>query len=152
MVVVVPCPLWGTFGESADRSIDRTTVYSSLNDRLELGCGNGLTSLTAAALGCEDVLATDVSDRALQLTRVAADHAGFGDAIRTAPFDVLSDGGGSGGGSGSGAAMKGLGSKEEAGEGRGGGMLPPADVVVVADLLYEPSLAAGVAARVVEAA
>lgn len=121
--------------------------------RLELGCGNGLASLTAAALGCEDVLATDVSDRALGLTRVAADHGGFREAVRTARFDVLSYGARSGAGSGgSGAARKGMGSKEEAEEGQGGGLLPPADVVVVADLLYEPSLAAGVAARVVEAA
>ena len=87
---------------------------------LELGCGNGLCSLAAAASGAASVLATDLSADALGLTADAAKAAQL--PVATAELD--------------------LGGPEP---------LPPADLVVAADLLYDEALAALVAARVAEA-
>ena len=93
---------------------------------LELGCGNGLASLTAAALGAEEVTATDISESALLFTRSASTFGGLDDRLSTRHFDVL-------------------------GCDRAGAVpLPSADIVLVADLLYEPALARGVAQRVAE--
>lgn len=89
---------------------------------LELGCGNGLCSLTAAALGAHTVLATDVSTEALALTARAAREQHL--TLETSTFD-LSD--------------RRL-------------VLPAADLVVAADLLYEHDLAVAVASRIAEAA
>ena len=88
---------------------------------LELGCGNGLCSLTAALLGASPVVATDVSADALTLTTEAARAMRL--PVETRHFD--------------------LGGREP---------LPPADLVIAADLLYDETLAAAVAVRTLEAA
>jgi predicted nicotinamide N-methyase len=53
---------------------------------LELGCGNGLCSLTAAASGAASVLATDLSEDALGLTAEAASAADL--PVLTSRFDL----------------------------------------------------------------
>ncbi|KAH8090106.1 transferase [Aureococcus anophagefferens] len=55
-------------------------------DVLELGCGNGFAALVAAASGARRVLATDVSPRALDLTRRAAAEQRL--AVDVAAFDA----------------------------------------------------------------
>ena len=53
---------------------------------LEIGCGNGLCSLTAAARGAASVVATDLSEDALTLTHEAAQQQGL--AVQTLRFDL----------------------------------------------------------------
>jgi predicted nicotinamide N-methyase len=88
---------------------------------LEIGCGCGLCGVVAALRGAE-VLCTDVDDEVFAAVERAALDAGVGERVRTASFDMLGD-----------------------------APLPPADVVVIADVLYEPVLAAGAARRTLEA-
>ncbi|KAK7242411.1 acyltransferase [Aureococcus anophagefferens] len=107
----------------------RLRAVAAGRDVLELGCGNGFAALVAAASGARRVLATDVSPRALDLTRRAAaeqrlavDVAAFdarGPEPLPAGFDLL-------------VARAG---KE----------------LVAADVLYDAPLALAVADRVVEA-
>lgn len=56
---------------------------------LELGCGTGLCSLTAATMGAASVMATDVSLVSLQLTQAAAADQRLN--VSVAEFDVLSN-------------------------------------------------------------
>ena len=88
---------------------------------LELGCGVGLASCAAARAGASRALATDVAPLALALAAAAAAEQRLG-AVETAAFDVC-----------------------------GPAKLPDADVVVIADLLYDDELAAHAARRVLEA-
>ena len=53
---------------------------------LEIGCGNGLCSLTVAARGAASVVASDLSEDALTLTREAAQQQGL--AVQTLRFDL----------------------------------------------------------------
>lgn len=55
---------------------------------IEMGCGPGLPSLTAASLGC-DAIATDVDGFALQLVQAAANEQGF--TLQTKRFDLIND-------------------------------------------------------------
>ena len=92
---------------------------------VEIGCGNGFASLAAAACAApaRRVLATDVSSRALDLTRRAAEEQRLGGVVAVARFDVC-----------------------------GPEPLPAGyDVLVAADVLYDAALARCVARRVVEA-
>ncbi|MDP2340234.1 MAG: 50S ribosomal protein L11 methyltransferase [Deltaproteobacteria bacterium] len=88
---------------------------------LDLGCGCGLTVIAAALRGAH-VHATDVDDEVLVAVNRAALEQGLAGLISTGPFNVC-----------------------------GGDPLPAADDVVIADLLYEPLLAAAVARRALEA-
>lgn len=88
---------------------------------LELGCGNGLCSMAAAARGASRVVASDLSADALQLTREAVARQQL--SVETLQLD--------------------LGDRDTP--------LPPADLVIAADLLYDDTLAAYVATRVAEA-
>ena len=88
---------------------------------LELGCGNGLCSMAAAARGASRVVASDLSADALQLTREAVARQKL--SVDTLQLD--------------------LGDRSTP--------LPPADLVIAADLLYDDTLAAHVATRVAEA-
>lgn len=89
---------------------------------LELGCGVGLVSLVAARAGAQ-VLATDVDPGALEATRRGVDQLGpAGARVCVEHFDVES-------------ALQ----------------LPPADIVVAADMLFESPLALAVARRALEA-
>lgn len=89
---------------------------------LELGAGTGLCSLTAASSGAASVLATDVSELALQLLSSAAAEQGL--AVRTARLDALD------------ASSQ---------------PLPPADLLVLSDLFVTEELARGHARRCAEA-
>lgn len=88
---------------------------------LELGCGNGLCSMAAASRGASRVVASDLSADALQLTREAVARQKL--AVETLQFDL----------------------------GDRASPLPPADLLIAADLLYDDTLAAHVATRVAEA-
>lgn len=89
---------------------------------LELGCGTGLCSLTAAASGVREVLATDVSPASLELTAAAAAAQNL-TAVATSLFDAtcLST------------------------------PLPRADVLLLSDILVTDGLAHSFGARVAEA-
>ncbi|MBM4282958.1 MAG: hypothetical protein FJ137_20130 [Deltaproteobacteria bacterium] len=88
---------------------------------LELGCGCGLCGVVAALRGAT-VLCTDVDDEVFPAVARAAAEAGVGPQVRTARFDLAS-----------------------------ADPLPPADLVILADVLYEPLLAAAAARRTREA-
>lgn len=64
----------------------RLRAVAAGRDVLELGCGNGFAALVAAASGARRVLATDVSPRALDLTRRAAAEQRL--AVDVAAFDA----------------------------------------------------------------
>ena len=89
---------------------------------LELGCGTGLCSLTAAASGAPSVLATDVSATSLEYTAAAAAAQGL-TSLTTSTFDATD-----------------LTSP-----------LPRADVLVLSDVFVTDALARAFAARVAEA-
>mmetsp|Transcript_35782 Transcript_35782/g.65474 ORF Transcript_35782/g.65474 Transcript_35782/m.65474 type:complete len:419 (-) Transcript_35782:321-1577(-) len=93
---------------------------------LEIGAGTGLCAFTAAALGA-NAIASDYTPLSLQLLRAGADAQEapwlFGGSVECVKFDVTDD--------------------QIA--------LPPCDLLVCADMLYEPKLAAAVARRCVEA-
>ena len=55
---------------------------------LELGCGNGLVSLTAAAIGAAKVIATDYRELPLQLVDSASLEAGFSNCLTTRLLDM----------------------------------------------------------------
>ena len=57
---------------------------------LELGCGNGLVSLAATAIGASKVIATDYRDLPLQLVDSAAEDAGYSDRLTTCLLDIAS--------------------------------------------------------------
>ena len=56
----------------------------------ELGCGPGLPSLTAAALGAKQVFATDVDALALRMVQTAAHDQGWSDRVQASRYDLLS--------------------------------------------------------------
>lgn len=89
---------------------------------LELGCGCGLAGIVAALEGAE-VLCTDVDPHTLTATARGAADADVGDRLQTALFDLV------------GAAPF----PEVAGG--------PATDLILADVLYEPGLAAACARR-----
>ena len=89
---------------------------------LELGCGTGLLSLTAAKYGAHSCLATDKSPASLELTAAAADQQGLGSIVRTQHFDIFAD-----------------------------APLPRADALLLSDVFVTEELAVAYAARVAEA-
>lgn len=90
---------------------------------LELGTGTGLVAIAAASAGA-DVLATDYEPLALELARYAAARLHEPElSIKTQFFDICDD------------AVE----------------LPQADLVVAADIMYEPKTGRALAKRVVEA-
>jgi predicted nicotinamide N-methyase len=108
-----------------DSAVDvaRALARRSLAGRrvLELGCGCGLCGVVAALRGAE-VVCTDVDDEVFAAVARAAADAGVAGRVQTAHFDMV-----------------------------GAGPLPDGDVVVIADVLYEPLLAAAAARRTLEA-
>jgi ribosomal protein L11 methyltransferase len=70
--------------ELADRLVGGEAV-------LDVGCGSGVLAVTAARLGAGSVLATDVRDEALAVTRANAARNGVAGAIElfTTPIDEL---------------------------------------------------------------
>ena len=93
---------------------------------LELGAGTGLVSLTAALSGAKGVLATDYSLFSLSLVEKARDlqHVPISAGILTTSYFDIKD---------------------------LNVPLPPADIVVIADLLYDKGLAVAAGKRVCEA-
>lgn len=90
---------------------------------LVLGAGTGVEAQTAALLGAKKVVATDINPLTLQLLEYGArDDARIGDAVEGAYFDLFAP-----------------------------DPLPPCDVLVAADVLYNAALAEQVGRRVHEA-
>ena len=127
--------LWPSAAACARVLVELATRISA-KSVLELGCGTGLVSLVAMRAGLQ-VMATDVDEGALIAARAAAatlpaatlpaatlPAATFpaAGALTTTTFDV-----------------------------RSSDPLPPADIIVAADLLYEEVLAAALARRCIEA-
>lgn len=106
----------------AARMLDTNRNAVSGQSVLALGAGTGLECLMAARLGAARVLACDISPLALALLRHGAEKAGLSDRVETQVLDLFSD---------------------EA--------VPAADVLVCADLLYNPELATQVGRRCGEA-
>jgi predicted nicotinamide N-methyase len=91
---------------------------------LELGTGTGLVSLVAARAGCKKVIATDFNPLTLSIVKRAAVVNGIPEGcITTQLFDVKAH------------------STQP---------LPACDLLLVADMLYEPATAVAVARRVAE--
>lgn len=105
------CQVWPSAFAAARALVD---VGASGKRVVELGCGPGLPSIAACAAGARDVLATDMSELALDLVRRSAEALREGGgmdgdcAFAARPFDVGS-----------------------------GEPLPAGDVYVAADLLYD---------------
>ncbi|CAB9496306.1 expressed unknown protein [Seminavis robusta] len=57
----------------------------------EFGCGPGLPSLTAAKLGAQNVVATDLDPLALELVQKASEEQGFQHVLQTQRFDLTGD-------------------------------------------------------------
>jgi len=88
---------------------------------LVLGAGTGVEAQTAASLGAERVIALDINGLTLRLLEYGAQLAGFGDVIEGRVFDLFSN-----------------------------EPLPPCDIVVAADVLYNEELATQIGLRCLE--
>lgn len=108
-----------------DAAVDVARTVAALDLRgvrvVEVGCGCGLVGLVAARRGAT-VLCTDVDEAVFAAVERGALEAGVSGQVRTARFDLI-----------------------------GVEPLPTADLVVMADVLYEPELAAAAARRTLEA-
>ena len=91
---------------------------------VELGTGTGLVSIITALAGCKRVIATDFNPLPLSLLEKGAELNGVSERITTQLFDV-----------------KAIEVQQ----------VPRCDLLLVADMLYEPATAVAVAHRVVEA-
>eukprot|EP00596_Hydrurales_sp_CCMP1899_P010677 CAMPEP_0119051226 /NCGR_PEP_ID=MMETSP1177-20130426/72908_1 /TAXON_ID=2985 /ORGANISM="Ochromonas sp, Strain CCMP1899" /LENGTH=329 /DNA_ID=CAMNT_0007030357 /DNA_START=79 /DNA_END=1068 /DNA_ORIENTATION=+ len=89
---------------------------------VDVGCGVGLVSFTAAALGASHVAAIDIAPLTLKLVEKTSSELGYSDIIKTQEFDLFKD-----------------------------TPLPPGDICIFADVLYTKALGRGVAKRVAEA-
>lgn len=121
-----PPPYGAVLWASGVAVAERLAARDDLRGRrvLDVGSGNGLCALVAAAKGAR-VLALDVDPLALRLSEEAARQQGL--TLQTRLFDVMGD-----------EALPGL-------SGQG------AALALFADLLYEEPLARAAAARVLEA-
>jgi predicted nicotinamide N-methyase len=118
----LPAPYGAVMWDSAPRVATALGQMPLAGRRvLDLGTGCGLTAIVAASRDAT-VLAADIDEGALAAVCRAAFEAGLQERIDVTVFDIC-------------AAAP----------------LPPAEVVVIADLLYEPMLAAACARRVLEA-
>ncbi len=117
-----PAPYGAVLWDSAI-DVARLLLRWDLRGRrvVDLGCGCGLTVIAAALRGAR-VHATDVDEDVFPAVHRAAHDQGLDGLVSTGCFDVC-----------------------------GTAALPEADDVVIADLLYEPALAAAVARRSLEA-
>ncbi len=108
-----------------DSAVDVARLLSARDLRglrvFEVGCGCGLCGVVAAVRGA-DVVCSDVDDAVFDAVAAAAADAGVAARVSTRVFDM-----------------------------RGAEPLPDADLVVIADVLYEPELAAAAARRALEA-
>lgn len=107
---------------ASSSSLDCVTI-------LELGAGTGLVSIVAAMAGASNVIATDYEPIPLTLLEYAAEKLNnsaqkpFSSIIKTAHFDLCDE----------------------------NTPLPPADIVVAADIMYEPHTGKAMARRTQEA-
>jgi len=88
---------------------------------LVLGAGTGVEAQCAALLGASKVIAIDISKLTLKLLTFGAEQAGCGDIVQPMQFDLFS-----------------------------GESLPPCDIMVAADVLYNEELAHQIGKRVIE--
>lgn len=73
----------------------RSLEYVAGTSFFELGCGAGVTAVTAALEGCAPVVASDISSAAVRNTRLNVERHGLADivSVRTGDlFDVLQPG------------------------------------------------------------
>lgn len=120
--------LWPASSAVAEHML---SSFSSLDGMtvLELGAGTGLVSIVAAMAGASDVIATDYEPIPLTLLEYAAEKLNndtskpFSSIIKTAHFDLCDE----------------------------NTPLPTADIVVAADIMYEPKTGKAMARRTLEA-
>ncbi|TDD96808.1 methyltransferase domain-containing protein [Actinomadura rubrisoli] len=63
--------------------------YPSGGSMLEVGCGAGLTAVTAALAGCRSVTALDINPAAVDNTRLNAERHGVADRVRVLHSDMF---------------------------------------------------------------
>lgn len=64
---------------------DRAGRFKSV---IDIGCGSGILSITAAALGAEKVLGVDIDGEAVAVARANVEINGFSDRIHVSPGDL----------------------------------------------------------------
>eukprot|EP00568_Trieres_chinensis_P004036 CAMPEP_0183292858 /NCGR_PEP_ID=MMETSP0160_2-20130417/1765_1 /TAXON_ID=2839 ORGANISM="Odontella Sinensis, Strain Grunow 1884" /NCGR_SAMPLE_ID=MMETSP0160_2 /ASSEMBLY_ACC=CAM_ASM_000250 /LENGTH=328 /DNA_ID=CAMNT_0025453881 /DNA_START=38 /DNA_END=1024 /DNA_ORIENTATION=+ len=118
--------LWPSASAVASRLLESET-HQSLSGKtvLEIGAGTGLVSIAAALGGADEVVATDYEEVPLMLLEHAAKNLNgpTRDSIETVLFDICDR----------------------------SAPLPPADIVVAADIMYESKTGRATAHRALEA-
>ncbi|WP_113698940.1 methyltransferase [Nonomuraea lactucae] len=84
----------GVFAPVHDLSTQLFTTWLPYPDQgsfLEIGCGAGVTAVTAALKGCAEVTALDISEEAVENTRLNVRRHGVGERVRVLRSDLFAE-------------------------------------------------------------